>query len=61
MSACEWCWEEASRQAYHNGASVAEMYRLIIHEQNMLGLNALCPQARANHENVGKSDQSRNK
>ena len=46
MSACEWCWAEACRQAYHNGASVAEMYSLILKEQQMLGKDATCPEAK---------------
>ena len=47
MSACEWCWKKARDQAYHAGASVAEMYALILKEQEQLGLNAKCPDARA--------------
>ncbi len=47
MSACEWCWERASRQAYFSGASTAEMYALIRKEQDQLGENAECPEARA--------------
>lgn len=47
MSACEWCWEAAQRQAYHNGASVSEMYHLIMKEQEQMGEHAVCPNARA--------------
>jgi hypothetical protein len=47
MSACEWCWEAACRESYHNGASTAEMYALIRKEQDQLGLLAACPEARA--------------
>ena len=46
MSACEWCWAEASRRAMLTGGSTADHYSNVLAEQQAMGSHALCPEVR---------------
>ena len=47
MTACEWCWREASRLTLLSGKSTAELYEEVRREQDDIGERALCPMARS--------------
>ena len=46
MSACEWCWAEASRLAMFMGGSPSDHYFKVLVEQQEMGSHALCPEVR---------------
>ena len=46
MSACEWCWAEASRRAMLMGGSTGDHYSNVLAEQQEMGPSALCPEVR---------------
>ena len=50
MSACEWCWAEASRRAALTGGSTVDHYSNVLAEQQVLGSRALCPEVRREEE-----------
>lgn len=45
MSACEWCWTEASHRALLRGGSTAAHYHAVLDEQDALARAARCPEA----------------
>lgn len=62
MSACETCWAEASRRALLRGGSTADRYREVLAEQERMGREATCREARlanllmAGHGGRGAAD-----
>ena len=46
MTACEWCWTKAANRAASRGGATVDHYRDILEEQERLGAQADCPQAR---------------